>query len=160
MQRFRLIVLLFSVLLLCSCSVGDNSSESSISQNVTTSETRYSDKEKAAIEVGEYFLENYNNQSFSKEDTYYINNEISSHLDSSIVSKCKDNEFYWVSFYDEHTVFIYKGAYFQTAMGYLVTDGTAPAGVAEKSEEFGFDKNSMEISKTISDQLYSIRAGL
>ena len=79
---------------------------------------------------------------------------------SSIIKECTENEFYWVAFYDEHTVFIYKGAFFHTARGYLVTDGTTPENVAEKSEKLGFDENSMEIAKTISDRLYYVRAGL
>jgi hypothetical protein len=135
--------------------------ENAIGSNAITSEIEYSDEEKTAIEVGEYFLENYNNQNFSKEGIYYIDaNDKDIPYDLSIVKKCTENEFYWVAFYDEHTVFIYKGAFFHTARGYLVTDGTTPEDVAEKSEKLGFDENSMEIAKAISDRLYYVRAGL
>ena len=36
---------------------------------------------------------------------------------SSIIKECTENEFYWVAFYDEHTVFIYKGALFSYGKG-------------------------------------------
>ena len=122
MKRLILIILLFSVISLCGCNIEENFYE-----NAITSEIEYSDEEKTAIEVGEYFLENYNNQNFSKEDTYYIDaNDKDIPYDSSIIKECTENEFYWVAFYDEHTVFIYKGAFFHTARGYLVTDGTTP----------------------------------
>lgn len=156
MKRPIWIILLFSVISLCGCSIQENFYE-----NAITSEIEYSDEEKAAIEVGEYFLENYNNQNFSKEGIYYIDvNDKDIPYDSSIVKKCTENEFYWVAFYDEHTVFLYKGAIFQTARGYLVTDGTTPEDVAEKSGKLGFDENTMKISKTISNRLYYVRAGL
>ena len=161
MKRPILIILLFSVISLCGCNIEENFYENAIGSNAITSEIEYSDEEKTAIEVGEYFLQNYNNQNFSKEDTYYIDaNDKDIPYDLSIVKKCTENEFYWVAFYDEHTVFIYKGAFFHTARGYLVTDGTTPEDVAEKSEKLGFDENSMEIAKTISDRLYYVRAGL
>ena len=72
MKRPILIILLFSVLSLCGCNIEENFYENAIGSNAITSEIEYSDEEKTAIEVGEYFLENYNNQNFSKEDTYYI----------------------------------------------------------------------------------------
>ena len=65
-----------------------------------------------------------------------------------------------VTFYDEHTVFIYDGAYFHTAKGYFITDGTNLKDVSKKSEEFIFDKNSMYISKAISNKLFCIMTGL
>lgn len=82
-------------------------------------------KKRRQLKSANTFLENYNNQNFSKEDTYYIDaNDKDIPYDSSIIKECTENEFYWVAFYDEHTVFIYKGAFFHTARGYLVTDGT------------------------------------
>lgn len=144
LRKIANIVALISLLLLSACGTSSKTNE-----------------QKAAVEVGRYFLENYNNGALEK-DIYYIFNpdEKNSLLDSAIVNKCKENEFYWIAYYDEHTVLISKGAYFQECLGYLFTDGTKPVDVAEKSKEFGFDEDSMIITNTISDNLYSYRAGL
>ena len=88
MKRPILIILLFSVISLCGCNIEENFYENAIGSNAITSEIEYSDEEKTAIEVGEYFLENYNNQNFSKEGIYYIDaNDKDIPYDLSIVKK-------------------------------------------------------------------------
>ncbi|MCM1226662.1 MAG: hypothetical protein NC320_04440 [Clostridium sp.] len=120
-----------------------------------------SKKDKDALEVGEYFLVGLREGVFSEENRYYINSpNPDPKITDSIIKKCEDNGFMWVGYFNEHTVLIYEGSIFHIAKGYLITDGTEITDVAEKSEKFGFDPNTMSITKEISNKIYRFEAGL
>lgn len=148
--------------LISGCGVVNNTQSLVEHTSEYTSEAIYTYKQKAAIEVGEYFLDNFKNETFSKDIKYHFTFQIDiePQIDAGIVEKCEENNFMWVAYFDEHTVIIYEPPFAHDAKGYLVTDGSVPKNVSSKSGQFGFDPYTMKITETISDKLYKFSAGL
>lgn len=163
MKKYFILPSIVISLLISGCGIVNNTTSSAeTSSELYTSGAVYTDKQKAAIEVGEYFLDNFENEVFSKDIKYHFNfpDERAFHINADIVEECEKNSFMWVAYFDEHTVVIYEPPFAHNAKGYLVTDGSTPKNVSSKSEQFGFDPYTMKITETISDKLYRYSAGL
>ncbi len=135
--------LLLILLLFCSCT------------------SNFNKKDEIILKIGNYFLTELEAGNLSVDEVYRAyHSEQEIIIDENILQSCSENDITWIAYLDENTVVLGGGGMFQSATGFIVTNGAEPKNLNKHCERFGFDSDTFKIEKKISDCLYSYSAGL